>query len=99
MIKSFENFLNEQLFFDKELYSDKLRNVDKYRTGNFYITPDGSKIESIDESGEVITGIIIDSPIKVQIGYMNVFLRSELSNWSEHSNKNLDIDPFGEEYW
>lgn len=49
------------------------------KTGIFYITPDGSKIEALLEEELTVLGLIVESPIKSQIGLMNIFLYSELN--------------------
>ena len=72
---------------DKEAFSKKLQDwknhPEKY-TKPEYTTPDGSTIavideEIIDDKIGIITGVIVDSPIKAQIGFINTFHLSELT--------------------
>lgn len=69
---------NNDGFDYKEVLKRYKENPEQCRTGIFYITPDGSKIETLCEGEHTVLGLIVESPIKAQIGLMNIFLYSEL---------------------
>jgi len=68
-------------------------NPEKYKTNEFYITPDGSKIEVVFKDDFTILGHIVESKMKSQIGHLNIFLWSELITQEEITKLNLKICP------
>lgn len=87
MERKFHDFMSEEeqrIFLENnrkemtEKLNDWKKNPEKYMTPE-YTTPDGSKIAVIHDNGYVVTGVIIDSPIKVQIGLLNNFAYRELT--------------------
>lgn len=50
---------------------------EKYREPK-YMTPDGSRIAVIQEDDNVVSGVVVQSKWKSQIGFCNTFLKTEL---------------------
>jgi hypothetical protein len=73
-----KKFLEEDRKEMTEKIQDWKKNPDKYITPE-YITPDGSKIAVIHANDYVVTGVCVESPIKVQIGFLNTFFWRELT--------------------
>jgi hypothetical protein len=79
-IKANEKF---KAFIDE--YSKDPEN-EKYKTGIFYKTPDGSIIEAAFEDEYSVFGVIVESPIKAQVGLKNNFLHRELKKHETFKN-------------
>ena len=61
-----------------EKLQDWKKNPDKYKTPE-YTTPNGAKIAVIHSNDYVVTGVIVDSPSKAEIGLLNTFFWRELT--------------------
>lgn len=71
-------YYEQEKFLLEEFIKKYKENPEQCRTDIFYITPDGSKIESLYENEHSVFGVIVESPINAQIGLMNTFTFREL---------------------
>ena len=77
-MQNLKSYNEHKKYSFEEVLKRYKENPEQCKTGIFYITPDGSKIEALCEEECTVLGLIVESPIKAQIGLMNIFLYSEL---------------------